>query len=544
MGGNNADGAQSMAVDASGNVYTTGYFNGICDFDPGVGIFTLSAVGVQDIFVSKLDASGNFVWAKSMGGAAPEEAHGIAVTQNGYVFITGYFSGTCDFNPGAGVYTLSPTGGDDIFICKLDPSGNFVWAKNIGGTGSCGGQAITVDNFGNSYVTGLYSGTADFDPGPGTYTLTANGSSDIFVCYFTTAGVFSWAKGMGSAANNSQGNSISLDASGNVFTTGSFAGTVDFDPGAGTFTLASAGFDDIFVSKLTSAGAFAWAGNMGGTGTDNGQSIFVDIFGNIFLTGSFNGTADFDPAPTTYTLSSGGFADVFICRLDPSGALGMAVSFKGQANGNDSGQSLCVDATGNIMVTGFFQSPVDFDPGVGSFTMAPVGAADAFVCKVDGNGTFVWAISMGGTGDDYALTSAIDVAGNMYAAGNYSGTADFDPTVGTSSLTSSGASDIFAMKFSNIVIPASLSQYSIPSTLYSLYPNPCRGEFLIDCKTPSTGSGAAELQLYNDLGQLILKQKIIEGLNKIYVGNNTPGIYHYLISNNNSVIGKGNLAVE
>ena len=147
MGGNlplNHDEGTSIAVDATGNVFTTGYFFSTSDFDPGTGTFNLTSLGLDDIFVSKLDALGNFVWTKQWGGTSAENSYSIAVDASGNVLTTGSFqSSTVDFDPGPGTFNLTSTGNRDIFVSKLDASGNFVWATSMGGGGT------SVDGSGN-----------------------------------------------------------------------------------------------------------------------------------------------------------------------------------------------------------------------------------------------------------------------------------------------------------------------------------------------------------------------------------------------------------
>src|SRR6185503_12423147 len=109
------------------------------------------------------------------------------------------------------------------------------------------------------------------------------------------------------------------DGSGDVYTTGFFQGTADLDPGGGTFNLTSAGGNDVFVSKLDSSGAFAWAVRWGGTSDDLGRSMTVDGSVNVYTTGIFQGTADFDPGGGTFNLTSAGSNDVFVSKLDSSG---------------------------------------------------------------------------------------------------------------------------------------------------------------------------------------------------------------------------------
>ena len=258
MGGSSDEFGNSIAVDVNGNVYTTGYFQGTVDFDPGPGIYNLTSSGGNNIFVSKLDASGNFLWAKQMGsGGGGAQSYSIAVDASGNVYTTGGFFLTADFDPGLGIYNLAAIGGgEDIFISKLDASGNFVWAKQLSGADFELGYSIAVDASGNVFTTGGFLGTVDFDPGSGTYNLTSAGSWDIFVSKLDASGNFVWAKRLGGTSQDDC-NSIAIDANGNSYTPGSFSGTADFDPGTGTFNLtALSGASNTFVSKLDASGNF------------------------------------------------------------------------------------------------------------------------------------------------------------------------------------------------------------------------------------------------------------------------------------------------
>jgi len=320
MGASGADQSKDVVVDASGNVYTTGYFSGTVDFDPSAGVYNLTSAGGQDIFISKVDAFGNFMWAKQMRGAGNDVGNSIEVDASGNVYTTGYFQSTVDFDPGATTYTFTSAGGQDIFISKLDALGNFVWAKQIGDIGTDTGNSIAIDVSGNVYTTGAFVATVDFDPGATTYMLSSAGSFDIFISKLDPSGNFVWAGKMGTTVSDI-GQTITLDAAGNVYTTGYFSnGTVvDFDLGAGVYNLTSAGGQDIFISKLDASGNFVWAKQMGGTLNDVGNDITLDAAGNVYTTGYFSGTADFDPSAGLYNLTSAGSQDIFISKLDASG---------------------------------------------------------------------------------------------------------------------------------------------------------------------------------------------------------------------------------
>ncbi len=308
--------AWSVAVDPAGNVYSTGYFNGTVDFDPGAPTVNLTST-FNDVFVSKLDSSGNFVWVRQLIGTFSHDI-GSAITTDasGNVFTTGYFFGTMDFDPGAGTTNLTSAGAEDIFVWKLDTAGNLVWARGMGGSGDDRSWGITLDSAGNVLTTGQKSGSADFDPGAGTFNLASG--ADIFVSKLNSLGNFVWAKQVGDIAGTNAGNAIAVDASDDVFVTGNFSGTGDFDPGAGTHTLSGSGLGDMFATKLDAAGNFVWAFKVDSANYDSGSDIAVDTSNQYYIAGYFSDTVDIDPTILTFNLTSNGTEDSFVAKFDPT----------------------------------------------------------------------------------------------------------------------------------------------------------------------------------------------------------------------------------
>jgi hypothetical protein len=317
-----------IAVDSAGNVYTTGQFSGTVDFNPGAGTANLSTGSTGgDAYVSKLDTSGHYVWAVSLGGSSRGDCtagQGIAVDGSGSVFTVGNLHGTADFDPGAGVASLSSTGSTNAYISKLDTSGHYVWARALVGTNSTSsvhGAGIAVDSLDNVYTTGEFSGTVDFDPGAGTATLSTAGTciSGAWVSKLDSSGHYVWATVQGGASSHNTAASygIALDSAGNVYTTGQFSGTVDFNPGAGTDNKTASGCSDIFISKLSTTGAYLWSIDFGSsrTSSDSGAAIAVARSGNIYTTGTFSGTVDFDPGTGTANRTATGCSDGFVSIL-------------------------------------------------------------------------------------------------------------------------------------------------------------------------------------------------------------------------------------
>jgi hypothetical protein len=458
FGGNTNDAGLAVTSDASGNVYSTGFFQGTADFDPGPGTFTLSSGGGTDIYISKLDASGNFLWARSIGAAGSDAGQGIKTDGSGNVYVTGRFQGTVDFDPGAGVSNLTSAGNNDIFVLKLTGSGNFVWARGMGGTSDDQGTSIVIDGSGNVYSTGYFVGTGDFDPGVATFTMTSiggNNNEDAYVSKLDASGNFVWAVQFIAVSGAPQvfGNSIDIDAAGNLLIGGSFTGQVDFDPGAGTFSLTAINMD-AYVCKLTPSAGLVWVKRAGGTnGSYTAFGVTSDGSNNVYATGYFDNTGDFDPGVGTYSLTSSGGVDAYVLKLDASGNFQWAGKF-GSTQG-DQGKGITVSASGDVYTTGLFHNGADFDPGVGTYTLGNIGGTSIYISKLNSSGSFVWAYAFG-----YSNSQGNGISINpwyeLYTTGTFDQITDFDPGPGAYSLTPTGgggSADVFVHKMGQSICP-------------------------------------------------------------------------------------------
>jgi hypothetical protein len=441
--------AFSITTDKFGNVYTTGTFQGTADFNPNAGIVNLTASGGKDVFISKVDSLGNYIWSKSIGGAGDDVGISICIDSSDNVIVTGRFSGTADFDPNAGVVNLTSAGQLDIFIIKLSPDGNLIWAKKIGSIEEDLSTSITVDLNNNIYVTGCFKGTVDFDPNGGTLNLTSGGLMDMFIVKLSSTGIFLWAKSMGSSENDC-GQSITTDASGNLYLTGWFDGTVDFDPNAGVVNLVSQGTTDVVITKLDSDGNLIWAKSIGSSGYEFGYKIEIDESNNVYVAGGFENTVDFDPNGGVFELLCNGSTDVFILKLNSSGNFIWAKSF-GSLD-YDNAFSLALDASKNVYITGVFRGTVDFDPNSGVSNITSQASSSLFISKLDSLGNYVWAGSIDGS---QSINNASDIVadnfGYIYLAGDFSqGPSDFDPNGGEFLLYpyNSFSQDVFICKLS------------------------------------------------------------------------------------------------
>ena len=372
-GASNADSGTGIALDSSGNVFITGAFTFTVNFGNG----NITSTGNYDIFVLKLNSSGEFQWVYTVGGTDADYASSLDVDSSGNLYITGNFSGTVDFGSGA----ISGRGGEDIFVLKLNSSGEFEWVFTAGGTQNDKGNAISVDENGNAVVTGYFNYIANFSPG----SCTSNGSSDIFFLKLNSDGtLFSLHCEGGTGSDWGEG--VDVDSDGNAYFTGEFSRTVNFF-GTGDITSEGVGSEDIFVVKLNSASAFQWVYTAGGNSDDHGLDINVDSSGNSYITGYFNGTLDFGNG-NIYT--GIGTWDLYVLKLDSSGET-QWVYTAGELLTAAIGEGVDIDTSGNVYVTGYFYKTVDFGGGdVTAYDETDYGdtPSDIFVLKLNSSGQY------------------------------------------------------------------------------------------------------------------------------------------------------------
>lgn len=460
VGGSGRDIPAEIVTDSYGSIYVAGAFTMTADFDPGEGAFPIDSAGGRDAFVCKLDASGELIWARTMGGGGDDTVHAIAVDHNGAIITTGSFSGVADFDPGPGSANLVSPYGNAAFVSKLDADGHFVWARGMSGLGQAGGVSVALTDSGDIFVGGNFAGDIDFDPGAAVSELESAGAFDIFVCRLNGLGELVWARRFGGADGDS-GEYMAYDAvTETLYITGYFFDVADFDPGPASHELVATQGADAFVSKLDSAGNLIWALGMGGERTDRGTCVRVDELGDVYVVGDFEETVDFDPGPGVWEFTAEGEEDIFVLKLSGLGEFFWAQKMGGA--GEDYGSSLAVAEDGTIYTTGHFLGMADFDPGPGEFFLDSGVNEDVFISKLTGNGAFVWAMRMGGPGPDRGLSIVVDPSDTVLTTGHYKFTAQFGPDSMAESLTAVQDEDVFITKIGvNPTPPLNLSIWSL-----------------------------------------------------------------------------------
>ena len=515
FGGTENEVAYGIAIDKAGNIYTAGYFGGTVDFDPGAGVFNMTALSDENIFVQKLDANGNFVWAKGMLGTMKSRAYVLDLDSVGNLYFTGFFQGTVDFDPNSGTTNLTSNGNHDLYVIKLSSAGNLVWVKGMGGPDVEIALGITVDALGNVISSGGFSGTVDFDPGAGTSNLTSNGNTDIYVQKLDSLGDFVWAKAVGGGAGD-YSLSVDVDAQGNTYNTGYYRDTVDFDPNSGTSTFITKGSGDIYLQKLDAAGNFVWAVSAGGKDFDRAFTVVVDNAGDIYSTGHFQDTVDFDPGSGKTELIANGKNDIYVQKHDAAGNLLWAKSVGGTES--EYGMSLAVDRYNNVYTSGYYRDTIDFDPGADTLVLI-ANAEDVYIQKLNTNGDFVWGVGMGGPGFERGTDIKISKSGDIYCTGNFQDTADFDPGADSTFIISSGKMDVFILKLKPDPVGA-IHDFSVKNIL--LYPNPNAGKFVIELPISATN---AQLSVFSLAGEEVHQRKLSATKNNIDISNLSPGVY-------------------
>jgi hypothetical protein len=385
FGGGTADSGNSIVTDSLGNVYVAGTFSGTVDFDPGLGILSISSMFSLDPFVCKFDSLGNLIWAKSFEGDYLEYAGGVTVDSDLNLIVCGGFNGSIDFDPGPGTNILTSNNGSDGYACKLNSNGDFIWvAQFLSSNGSYSNKSVKTDEYDNVILGGHFRDTLDSDPAIGVMNLISDGSKDGFVIKLNSFGQYVWAKRIGGASIE-EISKIAIGPTNEVVATGMFNGNTDFDPSPSVSAFNSNGSADGFLLKLDEVGDFVWAKQFGGANFDESIGVDIDENGAVYSSGLFTGPIDLDPGIGTLIITPAisSYA-MFVSMLDSSGNHLWAEAIEGAPTGGGIiPSSLTIDNLKNLVICGEFWNDVDFDPGIGTHIISNPSLYDAYTVKLN-----------------------------------------------------------------------------------------------------------------------------------------------------------------
>ena len=355
-----------IALGPAGEIYSTGAFMSQyepADLEPGPGQ-QLIWTDLSATFLNKFDSTGQFLWVKVWDGPDECPPFDIATDITGAVYVVGNFRGSVDFDPGTGIEERTSNGYYDAYISCFDSDGTFQWVRSFGSPLYDSVAAVAVSADGGLYISGLFRGTVDFDPGPAVDERTPIGAADCFLSKFTPDGEFQWVRAWGGSAWDRCLN-LAVTGDNGIAVVGAYLNTCDFDPGPGLAERTSSGITDCFLTTFDSVGNFKDVLTWGGPDPDSAESIALDNSGNVIVAGQFKGTADFDPGPGVDSRTAAYYGDAFISKFSPSGEHLWVRTW----STNDIWSSWQMDSTidndGNIYSMGVFKSEVDFDPGPG-----------------------------------------------------------------------------------------------------------------------------------------------------------------------------------
>jgi FlgD Ig-like domain len=472
-GGSLQDYGSSIALTDEA-IYVTGSFKMSSMF----GTTELVSSGGYDIFVGKMDYSGNWLWAVSAGGVNNDIASDIAVDNDENICLIGRYNNEINF----GSNHLISEGASDIFVSKLDSDGNWLWAIRSVGENFDYGESIALDSENNVYITGSFWETATF----GDSTFISAGADDFYVSKLNSNGEWIWSI-QGSGEFRDRGFALNINDN-NIFVSGGFNGPTYF----GSIALTGDGIDDIFVIKLDQDGEVQLiaVAQSSTTSIAAPRSLFALSDGSIILTGEFFESLYF--GLPTQTLSTNGEYDIFVAKLSEDFVWEWTASAGG--TGTDYGNSLIADSDSNVWVTGIFSDSAVF----GGNQLTSFGDTDIFVSVLSADGQWILAEQAGGTDDDNGYGVAINEFDEVFVTGYFEDTAFF----GETSATSNGNSDIFVTALNQQTF---LHDNEIPNSdiLLSNYPNPFNPSTTISFSLSTELSENAELAIYNTKGQKV-----------------------------------------
>jgi hypothetical protein len=364
--------------------------------------------------------SAMFTKAITTGSNNNETSKSILSDSHGNIYISGTFESTCHF----GTDSVTLSGYDNMFLAKYNPNSGFLWAIAPSALYRVSGESSTFDNRGYLYVTGYFFGSVDFGNG---YSFISNDNFQTYIAKYDSTGNLIWAKAVTGGSVNPD--CIKGDKDGNIYLAGQFEGDLIYDSiSLNSFNTA------YFLLKMGTDGKAKWINYSTGSGTAYPKSIDIDPSGNILVTGTMINAVSFGTTNFEGTESY----DVFICKVNAAGNFIWTIQAGG--GGDDEASSVICGSDGSIFIDGTYEDVADF----GSFALNTgngYGSYAAYVAKIDGSGTFVWAQSIDvSSGENNTMT--IDAQNNIFLTGSFWGSAEVGPSI----LWSNGYGDIYVIK--------------------------------------------------------------------------------------------------
>jgi hypothetical protein len=481
FGGSNFDSPTSITRVNDGNYVVAGwtYSN---DID------VIGNHGGIDVWVIKIDQTGNILWKKTIGGSSDDVAYSVASTNDGGVIISGW----SDSNDGD---ISGNHGGSDCLVLKLSSIGNIEWQKSIGGSASETGYSIfqTKDN---GYILSGWSNSNDGDANGNTPV----GGADYWVVKLTSSGGIQWQKSYGGSGTDWAFSTVATTDNGYIVGGYSDSNDGDITNNKGSF--------DFWLLKIDSTGTKEWEKSLGGSGIENLPSITKTTDGMFLICGTSNSN-DGDIS------GNHGDNDIWIAKFNSLGNIIWQKTLGGP--GNDGSKSIIEISNGTYVITGISST-------IGGDVTSNFGQTDFWVINIDSLSTIISQKSMGGTSSENAQQIIQDNTGSLVLAGETMSN-DFDVT------GNNGTSDFWIVKLASSI--SSIEENLSTSSDIAVFPNPSKNMFNISVENHLLGE---PFEVFNQIGSKIFEGIIHSKTTQINLNHLPEGLYFLKISSEIKVI--------
>ncbi|MGZ4090511.1 MAG: T9SS type A sorting domain-containing protein [Bacteroidia bacterium] len=555
-GGYSGDYAHTLSCDNS-YVYIGGEIEGSGNIIKFIGSsITLVPQGGNDAFVAKYDLNGNLLWARRGGGGSDDKCLGVTSDPSGNVYMCGYFNNQATF----GSTTLYGSGNNDIFIAKLDPAGNFLWAKKAGSATRDEAKWVKCDAAGNVYICGMHGNGVVFG---GQTFYNPDGYFNSFVAKYSTSGALVWVRSFGGVYDDVAW-SLTVDKYGKIIVAGEFNSSFY----AGNTHLITSGNADVYIIAYDANGNAVWARKAGGNQPDRARGIGTDG-SNIFITGQFAGTANFGGTYKTSVDNS----DIFFSCLNNSGQFLWTSTVGGPADasetlGYESGNAICAEATGNVYATGALLSGGVF----GSTSLGAYSRTDVFITKLHNsflaareervpitlnaqpkgksvaltwpveyaNDSIYFMVERSSDDVSYETLGTVEINTNGIYSYNDTITADTPPKI-YYRLRQSNKSGDYA--YSNVIAINIDHQNNLKCMVF---PNPAKSTIMVSVQSLSgkEDNQTFSTVIYDNSGMERKRSEIEYGQSAIDLNSLSPGMYLIIIRNGDQAIFKERVIVQ
>ncbi len=515
----------SSEIDSEGNVYQAGNFKYNLSVNINEVDTILSATNWNDMFISKMDENGRWIWVKQFGSVGDGSINDLVSDLAGNIYFSGYFRRDVDFDPSESKFILKGSERSRLgFVCKLSRDGELIWVTKINNLDDHSeGVGLVVDEFQNVYCTGNY-----FAPykiwSPNYY---SNGYSDVFLMKFDIDGNEVWSKRFGGSMYDNAHNLAFLSDS-QLVISGAYSNTVDFDPSDDTLIKVSQAENNAFLTVFSTEGDFIWVKTIDSPTNTVFRSLEIDKNHNIYTTTSFVDTLSLTvKGVNRKIIPLNGSRDVLILKIDQKGAVSWVNQLEGSGGASSFDSEVSID--GDFIVSIIFDEELCYQLNGDRVCNNSLGEDDVLFLWLNKDGEIVNQTKLEGSGVIKVYTFKVNKDNVLYASGLLDGEMKINST---SEITSHG--NIFHVRINSIV--TNLEDNQLFNHKSTFYPNPTQGITYLN-----NSLGKSVLWIYDSIGNLVSKVKY---QNHLDLRGFSPGVYFIHLSNNQKIELLGKVIVE